>query len=62
MTLEKTTLIQLQQIAELQPKASYYDLILQNTNTVPITQIAKDYGMSGRKFNALLHAKVNIKM
>lgn len=53
--LEKTTLIQLQQIAELQTKASYYDLILQNTNTVPITQIAKDYGMSGRKFNALLH-------
>ena len=53
--LENTTLIQRQQIAELQPKASYYDLILQNTNTVPITQIAKDYGMSGRKFNALLH-------
>ena len=53
--LEYQTLIQRQQIAEMQPKASYYDLILQNKNTVPITQIAKDYGMSGRKFNELLH-------
>lgn len=53
--LETITLVQKQQIAELQPKASYYDLILQNKNTVPITQIAKDYWMSGRKFNELLH-------
>lgn len=53
--LECQTLIQRQQIAEMQPKASYYDLILQNKNTVPITQIAKDYGLSGRKFNELLH-------
>ena len=35
--LECQTLIQRQQIAEMQPKASYYDLILQNKNTVPIT-------------------------
>lgn len=53
--LELTTAIQNQQIAELKPKASYYDLILQNRNTVSVTQIAKDYGMSGRRFNELLH-------
>ena len=55
LELLETVAVQNQQIAEMQPKASYYDLILQNKNTVPITQIAKDYGMSGRKFNALLH-------
>lgn len=54
--LELTTAIQNQQIAELKPKASYYDLILQNKNTVPVTQIAKDYGMSGRRLNELLKA------
>lgn len=42
-------------INELQPKASYYDLILQNKSLVPITQIAKDYGLSGRALNAMLH-------
>ena len=42
-------------IGELQPKASYYDLILQNKSLVPITKIAKDYGMSGRAMNKLLH-------
>jgi phage antirepressor YoqD-like protein len=39
----------------LKPKASYYDLILQNKSLVPISKIAKDYGMSGRAFNKLLH-------
>lgn len=42
-------------IGELRPKASYYDLILQNKTLVPITKISKDYGMSGQAMNALLH-------
>lgn len=42
-------------IGELQPKVSYYDLILQNKSVMPISQIAKDYGMSGKAFNKLLH-------
>lgn len=42
-------------ISELKPKASYYDLILQNKSLMAITQIAKDYGMSGKAFNKMLH-------
>lgn len=44
-----------QQILELQPKASYYDLILQCKDLLSVTVIAKDYGMSAMKFNELLH-------
>ncbi len=44
-----------QLIGELTPKATYHDLILQCKATVPVTQIAKDYGMSGKAFNNLLH-------
>lgn len=42
-------------IEELQPKASYYDLILQCKGAMSATMIAKDYGMSACKFNSLLH-------
>ena len=44
-----------QRVNELTPKASYYDLVLQNKSLVTISQIAKDYGMSGREMNAKLH-------
>lgn len=39
----------------LEPKASYYDVILASPNSVTVTQIVKDYGMSAVKFNQLLH-------
>lgn len=42
-------------IGELTPKADYTDRILKSKSVVPITSIAKDYGMSGSKFNKLLH-------
>lgn len=42
-------------IGELKPKADYTDRILQNKGLVTITQISKDYGMSGQAMNNLLH-------
>lgn len=49
-------------IQELQPKATYYDLILQSESLVAISVIAKDYGMSAKKLNSLLHdLKVQFK-
>ena len=40
---------------KLAPRAAYCDLILQSKNTVPVSLIAKDYGMSATAFNRLLH-------
>ena len=48
-------LIAEQRVSELQPKASYYDLILQNKSLLSVTQIAKDYGKSARWLNEKLH-------
>ena len=42
-------------INELKPKADYTDDILRSRKLITITQIAKDYGMSGETMNALLH-------
>lgn len=44
-----------QQILELQPKALYYDLILQCKELLSVTAIAKDYGKSAQEFNKILH-------
>ncbi len=43
------------QIAELTPKAGYYDVVLACKDAVAITTIAKDYGKSGIWLNKLLH-------
>ncbi|RXM72693.1 phage antirepressor [Clostridium tetani] len=42
-------------IGELKPRADYTDRILKNKGLVTITQIAKDYGMTGTGLNKLLH-------
>lgn len=41
-------------IETLEPKASYYDLVLQSSDLITTTIIAKDYGMSAKKFNTML--------
>lgn len=56
--VKNLTLINAQQnqrIGELQPKATYYDLILQSNSLLAISVIAKDYGMSGTSLNKKLH-------
>ena len=61
--LEANNARQEQIIGELKPKADYTDMILQNKGLVPITAIAKDYGMSGVAMNEKLHEmKIIYKM
>ena len=53
--LETVINVKDQQIAEMTPKAGYYDLILMNKDVMPVSRIAKDYGMSAKRLNMLLH-------
>ena len=53
--LTDTIAVQNQQLAELQPKASYYDLVLNCKDLLSITEIAKDYGKSAKWLNNYLH-------
>lgn len=46
-----------QQIAEMKPKATYYDVVLECRDAVNISVIAKDYGWSGIRMNEFLHEK-----
>lgn len=52
--LEAENAIQKQQLIELNPKATYYDLVLQCKDLISTTQIAKDYGKSAMWLNKLL--------
>lgn len=45
-----------QVINELRPKLNYLDVILGSKNLLNITQIAKDYGMSGVAMNKILES------
>ncbi len=44
-------------IQEDAPKVSYYDIVINCTDLIPITMIAKDYGWSANKMNKYLEQK-----
>lgn len=49
--------LQRQQINELSPKASYYDVVLNCKDLVSTSTISKHYGWSAKKLNDYLHEK-----
>ena len=55
LALEEENAVQKQQLVEMKPKASYYDVVLNSPDLVSITEIAKDYGWSAQKMNEYLH-------
>lgn len=53
---ERAKVVKLEaELALAQEQARYFDIILESKGAVRVTQIAADYGMSARKFNAILH-------
>lgn len=44
-----------EEVAVLKPKAEYLDIIMSDDRAIPVTKIAKDYGMSAIAFNRLLN-------
>lgn len=56
-SLEQYIAVKNQQITEMKPKASYYDVVLNCKDLVAISVIAKDYGWSAKKMNKHLHKK-----
>ncbi|MGG6831931.1 UNVERIFIED_CONTAM: phage antirepressor KilAC domain-containing protein [Streptococcus canis] len=57
LRLSDKVAIQGQQILEMRPKVSYYDVVLNCKELLSITQIAKDYGKSAKWLNRFLHEK-----
>ena len=55
--LQQSLNIKNQQLIEMQPKVTYYDVVLQCNDVVSIITIAKDYGWSAKKMNHFLHDK-----
>lgn len=55
--LETTVAVQEQQISELKPKASYYDVVLNASGLISTSTIAKDYGKTAVWLNKFLHEK-----
>ena len=55
--LTETVAIQNQQITEMKPKVSYYDVVLNCKDLISTSAIAKDYGKSAIWMNRYLHEK-----
>jgi anti-repressor protein len=55
--LEGSIAVQHQQITEMKPKASYYDVVLNCKDLISTSAIAKDYGKSAIWMNRYLHEK-----
>ena len=55
--LQQIVAIQNQQIIEMKPKASYYDVVLNCKDLVALSDIAKDYGWTANHMNQYLHEK-----
>ena len=53
--LAAENLQQAQLLLEARPKVTYYDMVLQSDSLLTTTEIAKDYGLTARKLNKLLH-------
>ena len=53
--LETEVKVKDQMINEMKPKTTYYDLVLQSNSVMPISVIAKDYGMGAPTLNKKLH-------
>lgn len=61
-SLETSVAVQEQQLVEMKPKASYYDVVLNCKDLMSTTEIAKDYGKSARWLNQfLLEKKIQFK-
>ena len=55
--LESENAVQKQQLLEMKPKVSYYDVVINSPDLISITEIAKDYGWSAKHMNGYLHSK-----
>jgi anti-repressor protein len=56
-SLEGTVAVQNQQIVEMKPKVSYYDVVLNCKDLISTSAIAKDYGKSAIWMNRYLNKK-----
>ena len=57
MLLESENAVQKQQLLEMKPKVSYYDVVINSPDLISITEIAKDYGWSAKRMNGYLNQK-----